>query len=68
MMRLRHIPGSEEQIAESIYVVQAPEEKKGRNLIIAPPVFHSLFLFLSHFPLSHNIKFKFLLQAQNMRA
>ena len=29
-MRLRHIPGSEEQIAESIYVVQAPEEKKGR--------------------------------------
>lgn len=28
-MRLRHIPGSEEQIAESIYVVQAPEEKKG---------------------------------------
>lgn len=30
MMRLRHIPGSEEQIAESIYVVQAPEEKKGR--------------------------------------
>ena len=30
MMRLRHIPGSEEQIAESIYVVQAPEKKKGR--------------------------------------
>ena len=29
-MRLRHIPGSEEQIAESIYVVQAQEEKKGR--------------------------------------
>lgn len=28
-MRLRHIPGSEEQIAESIFVVQAPEEKKG---------------------------------------
>lgn len=27
-MRLRHIPGSEEQIAESPYVIQAPEEKK----------------------------------------
>lgn len=27
-MRLRHIPGSEEQIAESPYVIQTPEEKK----------------------------------------
>lgn len=28
-MRLRHIPGSEEEIAGSPYVVQNPEEKKG---------------------------------------
>ena len=28
-MRLRHIPGSEEAIASSPYVVQQPEEKKG---------------------------------------
>lgn len=28
-MRLRHIPGSEEEIAKSPYVVQNPEEKKG---------------------------------------
>lgn len=27
-MRLRHIPGSEEEIAESLYVIQNPEEKK----------------------------------------
>lgn len=27
-MRLRHIPGAEEQIAESPYVIQAPEEKR----------------------------------------
>lgn len=29
-MRLRHIPGSEKEIAASPYVVQNPEEKKGR--------------------------------------
>ena len=29
-MRLRHIPGSEEEIANSPYVVSNPEEKKGR--------------------------------------
>lgn len=29
-MRLRHIPGSEEQIENSPYVVQRPEEYKGR--------------------------------------
>ena len=29
-MRLRHIPGSEEEIAESPYVVQKPFEKKGK--------------------------------------
>lgn len=29
-MRLRHIPGSEEQIAASPYVIQNPQEKKGR--------------------------------------
>ena len=29
-MRLRHIPGSEEMIAESPYVVQKPEEQKGQ--------------------------------------
>lgn len=29
-MRLRHIPGSEEEIAESPYVVQEPFEKKGK--------------------------------------
>lgn len=29
-MRLRHIPGAEEQIANSPYVVQNPEEQKGR--------------------------------------
>lgn len=29
-MRLRHIPGSEEEIANSPYVVTSPEEKKGR--------------------------------------
>lgn len=28
-MRLRHIPGSEQQIQESTYVIQNPEEKKG---------------------------------------
>lgn len=28
-MRLRHIPGAEEEIAESPYVVQNPEEQKG---------------------------------------
>lgn len=28
-MRLRHIPGSEEEIARSPYVVQKPQEKKG---------------------------------------
>lgn len=28
-MRLRHIPGSEQQIQESPYVIQNPEEKKG---------------------------------------
>lgn len=28
-MRLRHIPGSEEAVAASPYVVQVPEEKKG---------------------------------------
>lgn len=27
-MRLRHIPGSEEEIAESLYVIQDPKEKK----------------------------------------
>ena len=27
-MRLRHIPGSEEEIAGSPYVVQNPEEKR----------------------------------------
>lgn len=29
-MRLRHIPGAEEQIEKSPYVVGSPEEKKGR--------------------------------------
>ncbi len=29
-MRLRHIPGAEEQIAESPFVVQKPEEYRGR--------------------------------------
>ena len=29
-MRLRHIPGSEEQIEKSSYVIQNPQEKKGR--------------------------------------
>ena len=29
-MRLRHIPGSEEQIAQSPYVIQNPQEYKGR--------------------------------------
>lgn len=29
-MRLRHIPGSEEQIAESPYVIQNPEQKKAQ--------------------------------------
>lgn len=29
-MRLRHIPGSEEEIENSPYVVSNPEEKKGR--------------------------------------
>ena len=29
-MRLRHIPGAEEQIAESPYVVQEPEKRKGQ--------------------------------------
>lgn len=29
-MRLRHIPGAEEQIEKSPYVVASPEEKKGR--------------------------------------
>lgn len=29
-MRLRHIPGAEEQIANSPYVVQEPETKKGK--------------------------------------
>ena len=29
-MRLRHIPGSEEEIANSPYVVSNPDEKKGR--------------------------------------
>lgn len=29
-MRLRHIPGAEEQIAESPYVIQKPEECRGR--------------------------------------
>lgn len=29
-MRLRHIPGSEKEIAESPFVVSAPEEQKGR--------------------------------------
>lgn len=29
-MRLRHIPGSEEEIAENPFVVSEPEEKKGR--------------------------------------
>ena len=29
-MRLRHIPGSEEIIENSPYVVQNPEERKGR--------------------------------------
>ncbi len=29
-MRLRHIPGAEEQIAESSYVIQNPQENKGR--------------------------------------
>lgn len=28
-MRLRHVPGAEEIIAKSLYVVQAPEENKG---------------------------------------
>lgn len=28
-MRLRHIPGSEQQVQESPYVIQNPEEKKG---------------------------------------
>ena len=28
-MRLRHIPGSEEEIANSPYVIQSPEEKRG---------------------------------------
>lgn len=28
-MRLRHIPGSEQQIAESPYVIQNPQEQKG---------------------------------------
>lgn len=29
-MRLRHIPGSEEEIAKSPYVIQNPKEKRGR--------------------------------------
>lgn len=29
-MRLRHIPGAEERIAGSPYVIQAPQEEKGR--------------------------------------
>ena len=29
-MRLRHIPGAEEQIAESPYVIQTPQANKGR--------------------------------------
>ena len=29
-MRLRHIPGAEEAIAQSPYVIQEPKEKKGR--------------------------------------
>ncbi|MEY8339416.1 tRNA (guanosine(46)-N7)-methyltransferase TrmB [Lachnospiraceae bacterium 62-35] len=29
-MRLRHIPGAEKQIAESPYVIQEPEAKKGK--------------------------------------
>ena len=29
-MRLRHIPGAEEQIAESPYVIQEPQANKGR--------------------------------------
>ena len=28
-MRLRHIPGAEEEIAKSPYVVQQPQEQKG---------------------------------------
>ena len=29
-MRLRHIPGAEEEIAKSPYVIQDPREHKGR--------------------------------------